>query len=205
MTCYFFPGCGWYLTDLNCTVMCHRMVVRHQRSVWSKTHRRIISASWSVDMFLITSRCVHPDHLHTFHLLIDILWTFDCKNKKWLDDHTHNVLVWVRTWVVGWSWIQKWVGFRFWGSKNIKKNVKKHPPNNGSWGINRVRDGPPHLARPPPQNCRTDTETSRRGGPGLEQPWGVAGGGPDTLIISSVFDPPPILNPPLIFHVGDRK
>jgi len=60
---------------------------------------------------------------------------------------------------------------------------------------------PGHPRGPPPQNCRTATETSWKKGPGLEQPWGDSSGRPVTLIISSISvkfvifqTPPPIFD-----------
>jgi hypothetical protein len=87
--------------------------------------------------------------------------------------------------------------FQFLGGSKMTKIVKK-------WGgLHSVLEGsyctvnPGDLRRPPPQNCRTDTETSWKKGPGLEQPWRHSSGRPVTLIISSIsgqivyFRPPP--------------
>ena len=86
---------------------------------------------------------------------------------------------------------------KFGGGSKMTKIEKK-------WGgLHSLLEGsyttvnPGDLRGPPPQNCRTDTETSWKKGPGLEQPWRHSSGRPVTLIISSIsvtnchFRPPP--------------
>src|ERR1700756_5562998 len=67
-------------------------------------------------------------------------------------------------------------------TKIVKKWGGLHSLLEGSY----TTVNPGDLRGPPPQNCRTDTETSWKKGPGLEQPWRHSSGRPVTLIISSI-------------------
>ena len=93
---------------------------------------------------------------------------------------------------------------KFWGG------VIFDPKFDQKWGgLHSLLEGsnttasPGHPRGPPPQNCRTATETSWKKGPGLEQPWGDSSGRPVTLIISSNLSSLSYSGPPpKIYKVG---
>ena len=79
MTCYFFPGWGWYLTELK-WVDFFAEFLSDRIDRWSRHHSRFISASWtSIDVLDHLTFC--PPHVK---IKISFAWFFlpSIKNRK---------------------------------------------------------------------------------------------------------------------------
>jgi hypothetical protein len=212
VTCYFFPGWGWYLTEAEAELKIIVLLSDDLSKIclWIINHftwndRWSISRFWSWIVHqpkhkLFKQKVVYREEFSSRWLIEDkIFFVIDnekrnCWSLKIFFINQYDFCK--KSKIVIFHKMDKFWGGVFFTLKIDQKWGGLHSLLEGS----NTTASPGHVGRPPPQNCRTDTETSWKKGPGLEQPWGDSSGRPVTLIISSISSRNVIFGPPPIFH-----